>query len=326
MNVGVWFDLRNPPRWRRPPAELYAATLEQCEEAEALGLHSIWVSEHHGFEDDYLPQPLTFAAAIAARTKRVRIGTAALLAPLYLHAALAEQTALVDIISGGRLDLGLGAGYRAPEFALFGRDMKGRFAALDACPDRLRELWGSGAVTPVPIQEPLPIWIGLQTPKGARRVGLAGERFLSGNPTLWPAYRDALAEAGHPPERGVMTGAIVGFVSEDPEADWVGIKHHLAWQWDTYRRYTVEGTDQPVPPPVDPDELRGQGMAARSGDGFFIGTPEEWRDALRARYDGIPMETVFFVGSIASLPDDVVARQLAAITRLAGLVRDEPLD
>ena len=71
MNVGLYFDLRNPPPWRRDWQRVYAFTLELCEEGERLGAHSVWVTEHHLFEDGYLPQPLTYAAAIAARTRRL---------------------------------------------------------------------------------------------------------------------------------------------------------------------------------------------------------------------------------------------------------------
>ena len=91
-----------------------------CEEAERLGAHSVWLTEHHLFDDDYIAQPLVFAAAIAARTRRVRIGTAIVIAPLHSPVEIAEQSALVDVVSGGRLDLGLGAGYRVPEYELYG--------------------------------------------------------------------------------------------------------------------------------------------------------------------------------------------------------------
>jgi alkanesulfonate monooxygenase SsuD/methylene tetrahydromethanopterin reductase-like flavin-dependent oxidoreductase (luciferase family) len=113
VNVGLYFDLRNPPPWRQDWQRLYAFTLEMCEEAERLGIHSVWFTEHHLFEDGYIPQPLTFASATAARTSRIRIGIAILIAPLYHPVHLAEQAAVVDIVSGGRLDLGIGAGYRS---------------------------------------------------------------------------------------------------------------------------------------------------------------------------------------------------------------------
>src|SRR4029079_333378 len=79
--VGLYLDLRNPPASRQHWHRLYDFTLELCEEAERLGADSVWLSEHHLFEDGYLTQPLTYAAAIAARTSRVRIGTAVVIAP-----------------------------------------------------------------------------------------------------------------------------------------------------------------------------------------------------------------------------------------------------
>src|SRR3954471_8098571 len=103
VNVGIYFDLRTPRAWGTDPSRLYGFTLEMCEEADRLGRHSIWLSEHHLFDDGYLPQPLTMAAAVAARTKQARIGTAILVAPIHHPAEIAEQAAIVDIISNGRL-------------------------------------------------------------------------------------------------------------------------------------------------------------------------------------------------------------------------------
>ena len=148
MNVGIYFDLRNAPPWPQDPARLYGFTLELCEEAERLGTHSVWPSEHHLFDDGYLPQPLTFAAAVAARTRRVRIGTAVLLAPLHDAVEIAEQVAVVDLVSDGRVELGLGAGYRVPEFELFGVDLSERYRLTDARVAALRTIWGEGRVTP----------------------------------------------------------------------------------------------------------------------------------------------------------------------------------
>src|SRR3954468_9174984 len=122
MRVGIYTDLRNPPPWRRDWAGHYARVLDRIVEAERLGAGSVWLSEHHLFEDGYLPQPLTFAAAIAARTSRMRIGTAVLLAPLRPAGQIAEEAAIVDLVSEGRLELGLGSGYLPDEFAAYGAD------------------------------------------------------------------------------------------------------------------------------------------------------------------------------------------------------------
>ena len=120
LKVGLFFDLRNPPGWRRPWADHYAATLELIEGAEAKGADAVWLSEHHFFEDGYLPQPLTFAAAVAARTARVRIGTAITIAALRHPLHLAEEAAIVDILSAGRVELGIGASYRIPYYETVG--------------------------------------------------------------------------------------------------------------------------------------------------------------------------------------------------------------
>ena len=319
--VGVWFDLRNPPGWRQDPARLYGFTLELCEEAERLGAGSLWFSEHHGFEDGYLPQPLTFAAAAAARTTRVRLGTGILVAPLRKTAQLAEEAAVVDIISGGRLELGLGAGYRVPEFTLFGADVTARYRVLDQQVGELRRLWGDGGLTPAPVQDRLPIWLGYQGPKGARRAGRMGEGLLSPAASSWPHYRDGLAEAGHDPAAARMAGGVQAYVTDDPERDWPRVAPHIAYAQDSYRRYMVEGTGQPVPRPVDPERLRSRPPDSRPLSYFLFGTPEEVAAAIREYLGEVPAQAVWISGSIAGFPEDVALRHVRAIcTRLRPLL------
>ncbi|MDV7240569.1 MULTISPECIES: LLM class flavin-dependent oxidoreductase [Rhodococcus] len=119
MRTGLYFDLRNPLRWAVDPARLDAFTLELCEEADRLGIDSLWFTEHHKFDDGYLTQPMTFASAVAASTSRACIGTAVVVAPLHNPVRLAEGAALVDLVSGGRLGLDWGAGFRIPEYELY---------------------------------------------------------------------------------------------------------------------------------------------------------------------------------------------------------------
>ena len=322
MNLGVWFDLRNPPGWRQDPARLAAFTLELCEEAELLGADSLWFSEHHGFEDGYLPQPLTFAAAAAARTTRVRLGTGILVAPLRKTAQLAEEAAVVDIISGGRLELGLGAGYRVPEFELFGTDFTARYQILDQQVAELRRLWADGGLTPPPTQQRLPIWLGYQGPKGARRAGRMGEGLLTVAASSWPHYRDGLAEGGHDPAAARMAGGVQAYVTEDPERDWPRVAPHIAYAQDSYRRYMVEGTGHPVPRPVDPERLRAHGPEAGPMSYFLFGTPEDVAKAIGEYAGDAPVQTVWLGASVAGLPEDLAARHVQTIcTRLRPLLR-----
>jgi len=320
MRVGLYFDVRNPPGWRSDWSRAYGFTLEMCEEAERLGADSVWFTEHHLFEDGYLTQPLTIAAAAAARTSRVRVGTAALIAPYRKSAQLAEEATVVDLISGGRLDLGLGAGYRHPEFDLFGADFSARYEATDQTVRDLRRYWAEPAMMPPPVQQPVPIFLGYQGPKGARRAGLLGEGLLAINRNLLAPYLEGLVEGGHDPGRAVMSGTTTSFVSEDPDRDWPMVSKHLSYQLDSYRRYMVEGTDRSVPRPVDPNRVitsRGNVLSS-----CIYGTPEFVATEIRALSSGCPVDTVFFMASLAGMPEDVVARTVQAVcTRLAPLLR-----
>lgn len=320
MNVGIYFDLRNPGQWAADPTRLYGFTLEMCEEAESLGCQSIWLTEHHLFSDGYLTQPLAMAAAVAARTRRCRIGTAVVIAPLHHPVELAEQATLVDILSGGRLDLGLGAGYRIPEFDLYGADVSRRYQLNDARARELRRLW-DGVLTPAPVQERIPLWLGYQGPKGARRAGRMGELLLSADASLWEAYRAGLKEGGHDPASGRMAGGINGWVSEDPERDWPVVSKHVAHQFDSYRQHMVEGTGQPPPRAVDPDRLLDRRPFGRPLSYFMLGTPDDLADRICGLSRGAPIETVFFFASIGGMPEEYVARHVRTIcTKLAPLL------
>jgi alkanesulfonate monooxygenase SsuD/methylene tetrahydromethanopterin reductase-like flavin-dependent oxidoreductase (luciferase family) len=322
VDVGIYFDLRNPPQWGVDPARLYGFTLELCEEAESLGCSSIWLTEHHLFDDGYLTQPLTMAAAIAARTRRCRLGTAIIIAPLHHPVELAEQATVVDILSNGRLDLGLGAGYRVPEFDLYDADISRRYPLTDDRARELRRLWDE-VLTPAPVQARIPLWLGYQGPKGARRAGLLGEGLLSADANLWEPYRQGLVDGGHDPGQGRMAGGITAWVSEDPEADWPVVSKHVAHQFDSYRKHMVEGTDRPTPRPVDPDRLLTRPTGGGPLSSFLLGTPAELAERIRAHTAGAPVQTVFFFASIGGMPEEMVARHVRTIcSKLAPLLAD----
>ncbi len=321
MKVGLYFDMRNPPQWHVEPARLYGFMLEMCEEAERLGIDALWVTEHHGFDDGYLSQPLTMLAAMAARTRRVRLGTGIVIAPLHAAVEIAEQAAIVDILSGGRLDLGLGAGYRVPEYELYGADISQRYAGTDARAREIRQLWETGAVTPGPVQDRLPIWMGYQGPKGARRAGLLGEGLLSPDPALYPTYRDALVEAGHDPATARMSGGLQSWVTDDPDRDWPTVAEHLAYQVNSYLRHAVEGTGNPLPKPADPDRMRARDPRGPLGY-LYYGSPAEVAPRILDYTAGAPVETVYLWASIGGMPAEMVARQVQLVcSELAPLLR-----
>src|SRR5512132_350791 len=171
----------------RSDEELYADALELAVTAERLGFDSVWVSEHHFVDDGYLPSLLPMCAAIAARTQRVAIGTGLLLAPLHDPLRIAEDAAVVDLLSRGRLILGLGLGWREEEFEGLGVPIGERAARLERSVDALRHAWrgapaSKGAapvvVTPRPARQGgPPIWIGAWAERAVRRAGRIADGF-----------------------------------------------------------------------------------------------------------------------------------------------------
>ncbi len=174
--------------------ESFEETIRECERAEAAGFDSVWLGEHHNHPVLY-PAPLLGLAAIAARTSRVALGTGVLLLPLYHPMNVAEEGAMVDMISGGRLILGVGAGYAPEEFAAFGLSVRQRGSRLDEGAALLRRLWTETRVThhgrhyhvedatvgPRPVQQPAPpIWFGAWTAPAIERAARLGDAWLGG--------------------------------------------------------------------------------------------------------------------------------------------------
>jgi probable F420-dependent oxidoreductase len=213
-------------------------TIRECERAEAAGFDSVWLGEHHNNRTLY-PAPLVGLAAIASRTRTVRLGTAVLLLPLYWPLAVAEEGAMVDMISSGRLILGVGAGYAPEEFAAFDVSLKERASRLDEAVPLIQRLWTEEKVThagrhyrvtsatvyPRPVQRPRPpIWFGGWVDPAVRRAGRLGEAWLGGPSAKLDEvagcvrlYREARKEAGRDPATGEVALMRYVFVAESVE-------------------------------------------------------------------------------------------------------------
>jgi alkanesulfonate monooxygenase SsuD/methylene tetrahydromethanopterin reductase-like flavin-dependent oxidoreductase (luciferase family) len=124
-----------------PFERLYAQAIDQIVEAERLGFDSIWITEHHFCEDGYTPSPLVMAAAIGARTRRMRLGTNLMILPLHNPVRIAEDAATLSLLTGGRFDLGVGIGYRELEFREFGRELKQRPSLIEEGIAIIRKAW-----------------------------------------------------------------------------------------------------------------------------------------------------------------------------------------
>jgi alkanesulfonate monooxygenase SsuD/methylene tetrahydromethanopterin reductase-like flavin-dependent oxidoreductase (luciferase family) len=213
LDVGVMFSFRNPSAWRRPFADVYRDELALIEHAEAIGYDTIWLTEHHFADDGYSPSIVPLAAAIAARTERVRIGFNLLLLPLHNAVGLAEDIATLDVLSNGRIDVGLGQGYALHEFAGYGIDRADRLGLFREGLDVLEGMWTNDTfsyegthyhvdqarLSPRPVQQPAPpLWIGATSMPGVKRAGRRGAHLLGlTNRHLQAAYEEARAEAGY---------------------------------------------------------------------------------------------------------------------------------
>lgn len=170
--------------------EVFALTLAQAELAERLGYRDVWVSEHHFIPFGINANALTLAGFILGRTESLRVGTAVTLAPLYHPMQLAEQVAILDQCSGGRLDFGIGRGGYLRDFEVFGIDTARWDDEIEASADLMLKAWteqevmGSGSwfdfpstpLFPRPLSRPHPpLHLATSTPRGvefAARHGL----------------------------------------------------------------------------------------------------------------------------------------------------------
>jgi probable F420-dependent oxidoreductase len=319
--LGVWYDFRNPARWRVPWPQLYAETLGQAAYAEDLGFSSVWLSEHHFSEEGYLPSLAAVLSALAMRTSRVRLGTAVLLAPLHHPLRLAEDLAVVDQLSGGRLDVGIAPGYKPDEFAVLGVPKGERGARTDETIEILKLAWGGERfsfagkhftfddviVAPPPVQPGgPPIWVGGSSVAAARRAARYGLCFMPDSGAgleLYDAYRSSV---GVPPR--VATNRVL-FAAESREQAWEICGPHFLYQFNAYRQwFSAAGDDD-----SHGDELTDPSVL--NPDHYFVGTPDDILAAITANRDRLGYEELVFWARPPGLPVEAATRSLELIAR-----------
>jgi alkanesulfonate monooxygenase SsuD/methylene tetrahydromethanopterin reductase-like flavin-dependent oxidoreductase (luciferase family) len=193
MDIGTFLLMQSPSA--RPSTEIYARALEQAQAAEALGFRNVWLAEHHFSTYGYLSRPLQLATFIAARTTRLRVGTAVIVVPLHHPLLIAEEIATLDVLSGGRADIGLGRGYQRYEFERFGLKLDTGGERWDEALDILLKAFegkpfsyegklfniAETAIYPKPVQKPRPpIWITAQSPYAIEAAVRRGLNVLTG--------------------------------------------------------------------------------------------------------------------------------------------------
>lgn len=254
LRFGLMYDCRRTPDSEMSMTDVYDATIEQAEFADQLGFDHAWFTEHHFLEDGYLPAFQPLAGAIAARTSRLRISTDIALMPLYHPIRLAEELAILDHISHGRMELGIGMGYVPEEFAAFGVPLKNRVSMTEEGIDILRLAWADEPfsyegkrykldhvnVHPKPVQPGgPPLWIAAMSTAGAHRAARFGTHLLpqGKRSEVLDPYREAVAAGGDDPESR-RVGIIRSFyVSDDRERDWPVIRQAERFRMGVYDQF-----------------------------------------------------------------------------------------
>ncbi len=253
------FDLRRAPFSPVSHDALYTAALELAAHADEQGYTAIALSEHHALDDGFLPSPLILAAALAGRTRRIRIQIAALLAPLYDPVKLAEDLLVLDHASRGRVSTTLGMGYRPEEYASLGRDFAARGRLLDECLELLlRAFTGesfdlAGAPGARGRRRPSRARTRPSASAGRARRGRGGPR-ASGCPTSprattprwWRSTRRSVARLGRrplllPPGSGEMI-----WVARDPERAFRELAPYLLYEATSYASWQPLGQQSTV--------------------------------------------------------------------------------
>ncbi len=285
------FDLR-APAFGAPVADLYAAALDMATWSEQHGFSAVVVSEHHASEDGYLPSPLVAAAAIAGRTKEIAISVAALLVPLYDPVKLAEDIAVLDQLSRGRVSYVAGIGYRPAEYESLGKSFKDRAADMESAITLMRKAWTGEPfdhdgrvvlVRPTPYSQPYPmICYGGGSRAAARRAARLDMPFF-------PQRRSKTIVAEYETERerlGLAPGLIISpgtgplniFVSEDPERTWATIGENLLHEARSYAQWQLDGNLDSVAldTATTVDQLRENGV-------YAVFTPDECVEHVRSK-------------------------------------------
>lgn len=229
MKFGLFYQLPCAPDQSAP--ERYRETIEQITLADELGFHHAWLAELHFFHPfSIMPAPIQVAVAVAQRTRQIRVGTAVVLLPLHHPLRVAEEAAVADILTGGRLDLGVGRGTIAVHFGGFGVSRDESRERFEESLDIIRKVWTSErfsydgrfykipelALAPKPLQQPHPpLWVAANSPDTAEFAGQQGLDILVASP-INPLpkmfehvarYRENRERGGHDPAKGKIATA-----------------------------------------------------------------------------------------------------------------------
>jgi len=309
----------------------YDETVRLAVEAERLGFTSVWTTEHHFVDDGYMPSLLVVGAALAQATSRIELGTGVVLAPMHHPLRLAEDAATVQLLSHGRLTLGLGLGWSGIEFLGLGTDRRRRGAAMEEVLQILPKAWTGepfthrGAVYDLPTlgvrpapSSRIPILIGGGAEAAIRRAARLADGLFSNAPgekfleqVGWVV--DECERTGRDPSTFRFVHYALLLPGESRE---MALARYRDAVWAMQWKYSdmEASASRPLPPPAPPAFARPDEALLR-GRTVVAGTPGEIVDSLldlrrRAR---VPVE--FTARSYLSLLE--IAAQIELMGRLA---------
>lgn len=274
----------------------YRAALEMAEYADRNGFTAVTGEEHHLAATGWLPSPLVLAAAVAGRTRNVRISINALIVPLYDPIRLAEDIAVLDNLAQGRFSFVAGMGYRPEEYQAVGKDWSQRAKLMDHCVSVLLKAWGEepfehyGAVinvTPKPYTRPHPFFfIGGMTAAAARRAARFGLPFSPpmAMPELVAVYEEELRKQGktgfayHP-----ENGSTVTLLHPDPDEAWSRYGDFIMNEAAEYSGWKRAGVPRPNETPAESIPV------LRRLNSVEILTPDQLISQIRSGRTGIVM-------------------------------------
>jgi alkanesulfonate monooxygenase SsuD/methylene tetrahydromethanopterin reductase-like flavin-dependent oxidoreductase (luciferase family) len=320
MRLGVYLNAQHPAG--ADPARRFAETVEQVRLIRALGFDSIWGGEHHATPGYHYFPLLPFLQRLVAEADGLQVGTNLILLPLHNPVEMAEVGAFLDVISGGRLLLGVGLGYRTEEFQLFGVPMAERVSRLVEGVEIIRRLWTEDGVThrgrhwqldgvtirPRPLQQPRPpILVGSQVPAGiARAARIADGWMVVPVPTVDEFARQAAdfaaarAAAGLPPSRHICRLIEVSCAPDEATA----IRRAAPFLLAKYAAYLSWGIPGIALDPGAAPEAQLRRLAANR---FAIGSPAQVVDALLAQHRAGVTHATMRVSWPGMPQDDILA-------------------
>ena len=280
--TGVRFNCIQPGIEPNEMAARYQAFVEMARYADDAGMGTVTLEEHHGVDNGWSPSPLAMAGMVFGATKSLGVSISALLLPLHDPLRVAEDIAVLDLASGGRLTTILGLGYRPEEYAQHGKDWKNRGKLMDECVDVLLKAWTAEPfeyrgttvrVTPKPVTQPHPtVLIGGTSRPAARRAARFGlPMFAAANmPELEPYYYAQCEEQG---TQGFYMSPSSDFasvhVAEEPDRVWRDLGGHFLHEATKYAAWQTPDIKSAVHSHASTvDELRAEGI-------YQVLTPEQ---------------------------------------------------